>query len=207
MKINGNDILLAIGEIDEKLLVYPQKRSTHYRRIRTLSLVASLVLCVSVVLTFYIGVVFRGATKGDANDNYYPGFDSVPPEGGDNGSAWEPSIYPTVLFPSATSPNVNSMPGVGIFDEFNNDVLAYIEGGTIKIMLPSAAEDKVYAVYTDNKLLLTSNGALEGYSKFTIHAEGLEAIEYEYEGKLYRINVTKIGGNTVRFEYAEVEYE
>lgn len=205
MKINGNDILLAIGEIDEKLLAYPERRSTHYRRIRTLSLVASLVLCVSIVLTFYIGVVFRGATKDDANN--LPGFDSVPPEGGDNGSAWEPSIYPTVLFPSATSPDVNSMPGVGIFDEFNNDVLAYIEGGTIKIMLPSAAEDKVYAVYTDNKLLLTPNGALEGYSKFTIDAEGLEAIEYEYEGKLYRINVTKIGGNTVRFEYAEVGYE
>jgi hypothetical protein len=99
------------------------------------------------------------------------------------------------------------MPGVGIFDEFNNDVLAHIEGGTIKIMLPSAAEDKVYAVYTDNKLLLTSNGSLEGYSKFTIHAEGLEAIEYEYEGELYIINVIRADGNTVRFEYEEARYE
>ena len=204
MKINGNDILLAIGEIDEQLLAYPERRSTHYRTMRTLSLVASLILCVSVVLTFYIGVVFKGATK---EDNYYPGFDAVSPEDSANGGANAPSSYPTVLFPYPTSPDVNRIPGVGIFDEVKNSVLAHIEGGTIKIMLPSATEDKVYAVYTDNKLLLTSNGALEGYSKFTVHAEGLEAIEYEYGGRLYRIKVIKAGENTVRFEYEEARYE
>ena len=207
MKINGNDILLAIGEIDEKLLAYPEKRSTHYRTMRTLSLVASLILCVSVVLTFYIGVVFKGATKGDASDNYYPGFDSGPTEDSANGGANAPSSYPTVLFPYPTSPDVNRIPGVGMFDEVKNSVLAHIEGGTVKVLLPSGENDKVYAVYEGEVLQLTSNGSVGDYAKFTVHAEGLKAIEYEYEGKTYRINVTNKEGNSLEFKYAEVEYE
>lgn len=80
--ISGEDILLAVGDINEKLLEYPSRSRYRAKRIGSLSVAAMLVLAVSAVIIFYAEVVFKGAHAGDPSFD----FDSIV-SGGNKGDA------------------------------------------------------------------------------------------------------------------------
>ncbi len=70
-KISGEDILLAIGDIDATLLAYPKRESYRDKLLKKLSVVAVIVICVSVVFSGYYNLVMKGAHASDPN--YFPG--------------------------------------------------------------------------------------------------------------------------------------
>lgn len=66
-KISGEDILLAVGEINERLLEVPSVRSCRAKRIGKLTSVAALLVSFAVIFNFYYNLVLKGANA-DAPD-------------------------------------------------------------------------------------------------------------------------------------------
>ena len=206
MKINGNDILYAIGNIDESLIAYPRKRATHSRRIRTLSLVASLVLCLSVVLTFYIGVVFKGATKDDGN--YFPGFDALPPEnnGASNGGSGDEVIYTftSAICPLPIEPNID-IEDAGIIgaNYTNASIPIYTKDGRVTVYIPYDASASVIAIYDDNEEVTLTRAELIGdFAKYEIEANGIRFIEYAYGEKTFILEIHSSSEEAVWIRYS-----
>ena len=201
MKINGNDILYAIGNIDESLIAYPRKRATHYRRIRTLSLVASLVLCLSVVLTFYIGVVFKGATKGD--DNYFPGFDAIPPAGG-NSNGEVINTFSSAICPLPLEPNIDIEDAGIIGENYTNDSIPiYTKDGVVTVYIPYDADGLVLAIYEDEEEITLTRAELIGdFAKYEIEADGLRFIQYAYGEKAFILEIYSSSDAAVWIRYS-----
>ena len=53
-KITGEDLLVAIGDLPEKLLEYPSNHRTRALIFKKITIAASLILCISVVITFFL---------------------------------------------------------------------------------------------------------------------------------------------------------
>ena len=99
-KITGSDLLEAIGTLPEQYLTYPSKVRTRSMFFKKITIAASLLLCVSIILTFMINnldFLFLGA-KGDSNSPFDEGMDNGEAENGNN---FTPEDKPS----SGTSPD------------------------------------------------------------------------------------------------------
>lgn len=85
-KITGRELLEAIGTLPEQYLTYPSKVRTRSLFFKKITIAASLLLCVSIVLTFMINnldFLFPGA-KGDSNSSFDEGLNNSDMESGNN---------------------------------------------------------------------------------------------------------------------------
>ncbi len=85
-KITGSELLEAIGTLPEQYLTYPTKARTRSLFFKKITVAASLLLCVSIVLTFMINnldFLFLGA-KGDSNSSFDEGLNNGDMESGNN---------------------------------------------------------------------------------------------------------------------------
>ena len=72
-KISGEDLLFSIGELPEQLLEYPSSNAIRAIFIKKLTVAASFIVCVSVVITFLFGSLGKKFDVGgdfDKSENF-----------------------------------------------------------------------------------------------------------------------------------------
>ena len=110
-KITGSELLEAIGTLPEQYLTYPSKVRTRSLFFKKITIAASLILCVGIVLTFMINnldFLFLGA-KGDSNSPFDEGMSNGDMESDNN--IFAPGGKPsTGAQPDGSDDNDNSNP-------------------------------------------------------------------------------------------------
>jgi hypothetical protein len=220
-RITGEDILLAVGEIDESLLSYPRKRRTHYRIIKPLTVAASLIVSVTIAFSAFVGGVLLRANKDDGADNgmsgdvTYPGGDyedsangtpqrpQKPGGSGSTGSTGSKDVHSAIIF---AYPLIEGYEGIDAHLLKQGGLrTAYCERnefGAITIYLPADSIDLTFDGADD--LTLTPDEDFGAYARYTVYTDKLEQIRYTAEGRSYRIAVLERRNDAIKLGIFEV---
>ncbi len=193
MKTNENEMLFAIGEIDEKLLesARPRGRAAHKPLYRYIAVAASLVLVVGVVLGAALlgGGNIIGPTGGGENND--------PADGGNNDDGTKPDFHALMMNyligkGESASEDVNDADeddNVGVGGDF-----ASPEGGIPGADAGSTGSNGSYLEVTDNQI----EGIIEGdlakaTEKYIFRFYGMRLYIYAMDGEnSHEVSVTEL---------------
>lgn len=201
-KISGEDIFLAIGEIDDDLLMYPEAVISKRRYIKPLALAASFILCFSLVISYFVTVVFRGANSednsasGDFNSGYVgESTPNSPNVDGGNCDSADTNVYSSVSI-DLTWLSVGHHEGAGYMpveegfklfvSTVNNQLVLYIPADFM-------SSGEVYLNLVGGEVqTLGEYTAVGTHSKLLISTEGLLSISFAHEKGNFEINVSTV---------------
>lgn len=200
-RISGEDIFLAIGDIDEALLEYPAKKHPFQRYIKPLTVAASLVLCLSVVLSYIFGVVLGKAGMENTDDaaGSNQGAESAP--GSTTGTLAKSSV--TIAFSdSLMDSDADVSCDSKIFLNANNSLLISVKSdGCFDVYVPLS----IASSYEINVLRGEENAEKPDIAeekgnllKYTLTTDGLTEISFRSSNAVYKIRVEKVSENLIR---------
>lgn len=201
-KISGEDIFLAIGEIDEKLLEYPKEKPRAVRFIKPLTLAASLILCLSVVFSYVFNVMLGGAKSEDMSNMEGMGSSSAP--GASGNSAEKNDCTAVIITLSSIASDVIASTDLTeeiLLDANNSLQIKPDADGEFTVYIPKEITNE-YVINVSriggNAEALSNSTETGDFLKYKVSAEGLSEISFEKDGSVYRISVTDAGGGYIR---------
>ena len=200
--ISGEDILLAIGDIDDDLLVYPAHRRTHYRIIKPLTLAASLIICITVAFSVFFSGILMKADKEDSaagGDNFAPGDDGIMNDRPNHEDAPDSNggltVHPAVIIAYPMRDGYQTLHGYVLAE---GESVAYVrinENGMITLYLPTHSVTAT-TVSGGTESITSDEGG--NYIKYTVSPESFSALHYTCDGISYSVTVSKHTALTVK---------
>lgn len=186
-KYNGEDLIRAIGELDEELLSVPTRKAQASRIFSRVTVAASFVLCFAIAATFFIGTLgnLKDEAPNDMNGEAMPPMsDNDIMHGGDNSG----NNAPTPGEPGGDYGDAGDggAEGEGSADDESNIPLSDIRIGYDGAPLNAGTGKILTVVATDGYLYLY----VELFPDAEYSALGEDGTELEYEattGGAYRL--------------------
>ncbi len=139
-KITADDLILAIGNLDDKLIQYPKKRSVKVIVFKNLSIAASFMICIAISISAVLSGLFaKFDAKSDLDGNFAP----------ENNVGTSSSQAYTLSFDESGKIKNNSQ-------NENNSLQFNLTSGYIYVSLDQNSEssqrNKLYIKYEDESL-------------------------------------------------------
>ncbi len=195
-KYSGEDIFLAIGEVDADLLAYPKRQSSYGRYAKPLAAAACFVLIVSFVVVYFVKIVFGGAMMEDKGDNMSQGSDGFDSNSG-NGSGMAPGDVTSLgceiyIYPEGHSLTATQKQPKLVLNVTNSLQIPTNNSDIITLYVPEAYADD----FEINVLRVTGNyekcaesEGIHDYLGYSSELEGIKGILILLSGEEYYFNI------------------